>query len=125
MKKLVLFVVAILYGSIGIAKEKASILNVETITATTEVNKNNSVFKDSIIIKKGYQLTLKNKDPKLSQEFKNNIAERFFIVYPKMLEHFNPKASKNVMITFSDEDVDHPAHAMNNEITRFTNFFPS
>jgi hypothetical protein len=123
MKKLVLFVVAILYGSNGIAKEKASILNVETITATTEVNKNNSVFKDSIIVKKGYQLTLKNKDPKLSQEFKNNIAERFFIVYPKMLKHFNPKASKNVTITFSDEDVDHPAHAMNNEITVFTKFF--
>lgn len=99
------------------------ITNGESIRVTTEVNNNNPIFKDSIIIKNGYQLTLKNKDPKLSQEFKNNIAERFFIVYPKMLQHFNPKASKNITIIFSDEDVDHPAHAMNNEITIFTKFF--
>ena len=91
--------------------------------ATTEINTNNSIFEDSIIIKNGFQLTLKNNDPKLSQEFKKNIAERFFLVYPKMLNHFNPKATKIVTITFSNEDTDHPAHAMNNEITVFTKFF--
>lgn len=91
--------------------------------ATTEINTNNSIFEDSIIIKNGFQLTLKNNDPKLSQEFKKNIAERFFLVYPKMLNHFNPKATKSVTITFSNEDTDHPAHAMNNEITVFTKFF--
>ena len=91
--------------------------------AVTEINTNSSIFKDSIIIKNGYQLTLKNNDPKLSQEFKKNIAERFFLVYPKMLDHFNPKATKTVTITFSNEDTDHPAHAMNNEITVFTKFF--
>lgn len=38
------------------------------------------IEKDSIIIKKGYQLTLRNSDPKLNVEFKNNVAERFFAV---------------------------------------------
>lgn len=84
---------------------------------------NNDIFKDSIIIKNGFRLTLKNNDPKLSQEFKKNIAERFFLVYPKMLNHFNPKATKTVTIIFSNEDTDHPAHAVNNEITVFTKFF--
>lgn len=81
------------------------------------------IEKDSIIIKKGYQLTLRNSDPKLNVEFKNNVAERFFAVYPKLVEHFNPKATKNVTIIFSDEDTDHPAYAINNEITLFTKFF--
>ncbi|PXY47219.1 basic secretory protein-like protein [Flavobacterium hydrophilum] len=84
---------------------------------------NNFIEKDSVIIKNGYQLTVRNSDPKLSNEFKNNIAERFFDAYPKMLEHFNPKATKSVIIIFSDADTDHPAHAINNEITVFTKFF--
>jgi len=91
--------------------------------AVTEINANSSIFIDSIIIKNDYQLTLKNNDPNLSQEFKKNLAERFFLVYPKMLNHFNPKATKIVTIIFSNEDADHPAHAMNNEITVFTKFF--
>lgn len=84
---------------------------------------NNFIEKDSIIIKNGYQLTLRNSDPKLKKEFKNNIAERFFATYPKMAEHFNSKATKNVIIIFSNADTDHPAHAINNEITLFTKFF--
>jgi hypothetical protein len=88
-----------------------------------ELYKNNFIAKDSVIIKKGYQLTIKISDPKLSEELKNNVVERFFAVYPEMLKHFNPKAAKNITIIFSDEDTDHPAHAMNNEITIFTKFF--
>lgn len=95
--------------------------NYSRITANLVAN--NFIEKDSIIIKKGYQLTLRNNDPKLNQEFKNNIGERFFATYPKMAEHFNPKAVKNVIIIFSDADTDHPAHAINNEITVFTKFF--
>lgn len=104
-------------------QEAGSSNNGKQNTVVTEININNFIFKDSIIIKNGYQLTLKNNDPNLSQEFKKNIEERFFLVYPKMLDHFNPKATKIVTIIFSNEDTDHPAHAMNNEITLFTKFF--
>jgi hypothetical protein len=90
---------------------------------TANIVTNNFIEKDSVIIKNGYQLTLRNSDPKLNQEFKNNIAERFFATYPKMAGHFNSKAVKNVIIIFSDADTDHPAHAVNNEITLFTKFF--
>lgn len=90
---------------------------------TTEMAINKTIFNDSVIIKKGYQLTLKNNDPNLSPEFKKNITDRFFSVYPKMLKQYNPKASKKVTIVFSNEDTDHPAHAGNNEITVFTKFF--
>lgn len=113
------FLLIFLVPLFSISKEEKS--NQNRIAANLVIN--NFIEKDSIIIKNGYQLTLRNSDPKLNREFKNNIAERFFATYPKMLEHFNPKATKNVTIIFSDADTDHPAHAVNNEITLFTKFF--
>jgi hypothetical protein len=63
-----------------------------------------------------YTVVFQNEDPNFNTDVKDGLIETFFLVYPKMVEVFNPKALKSLEIKI-DTAYNGVAYASNGKIT--------
>lgn len=77
-----------------------------------------------VIKRKGYQLTVINKDRTFDLAHQARLIETFFEVYPKLAKEYNPKAAREVVFVI-DPDYDGVAGASANQIVYSSRYLKS
>ena len=78
--------------------------------------------KTNVISKKGYTLTVINKDPEFDQSIVKELEETFFKVYLKLVKQFNKNSAKNITFII-DPDYDGVAATSNGKVVYSTQWF--